>query len=192
MTSRFLAITAAAALSVTALTACGSGGEEETVGTTQPQAAESTTPSSVVQPSESDRPWTSEEPTSTIDRPGEAPVAPAPGASASPGEQTAPAAECSVGTIAADVGEQPIQDQMVLESCDGHWANVALQSTGVNSWAVRVDDRWQWLEADGRSQAQGLAEDCYLRETIDAHAPVPPEGKESLRICGAEDMLYAN
>lgn len=191
MTSRFLAISAAAALSATALTACGPGDEGETVGTTQPQAAESTTPSSVVQPSESERPWESGEPTATIDRPGEAPVSPAPGVTASPDKQTAPATGCSVGAIAADVGEQAVQDQMVLGSCDGRWANVALQSTGVNSWAVRVDDRWQWLEADGRSQAQGLADDCYLRETIDAHAPVPAEAKDSLRVCGPEDMLYA-
>lgn len=186
-------LTAVALFSFASLTACSSGSEDsgEPVDTTRPQAAETTTPSSTVHPSESSQPWTSGEATPTTERPGEAPVAPAPGVTADPAEQTAPVAGCSTQTIAADTGEQDSREQMVLGYCDGHWANVSLQSAGLDSWAVNEGGRWRWIESDGYTTNLGAAEDCYLPETLQAHAPVPQEARDALRVCTGDDVLYA-
>lgn len=81
---------------------------------------------------------------------------------------------------------------MVLGYCDGQWANVALQSAGLKSWAVREGGRWSWLQADGHTLNLGAAEDCYLPETIERHSPVPQEVRDEVRVCTADDVLYAS
>lgn len=155
----------------TALVACTGGADSEAaISTTEPAAAVATTPSSIVQPMETYRPWETPE-----TEPTQQPEPSVPG--------------CEISTIARDVGEEESASQMILGFCDGRWAHVSLDSAGLDGWAVRPEDRWGWLQADGHTTDVALSSECYLAETIEAHSPVPDEAQDDLSICGPNDVL---
>lgn len=192
-TGRLAAGTLSALAAASALVACAGERQPDAVATSEPAAAAATTPSSIVRPAESYRPWQADGPSSTTARPSPGATATGvTGATVAPADQVGGADGCDIPTIARDVGEQGSAQQMILGFCDGRWAQVSLQSAGLESWAVREGGQWTWLQADGYSPGQSLNNDCYRADTLAAHQPVPAPARENLPVCDAEDVLYAD
>lgn len=102
----------------------------------------------------------------------------------------ASAERCDTPFIAEAIGEPQNADRLIQFFCDGQWAHVGLEQTGIESFLVWENGTWTWLESDGHFAGVGLTVDCHLPETVNAHAPVPEEIEEAVYYCGPDDVLY--
>ena len=196
MTTTFRRSQLGLALALGLLMSGCSNEQDPEVSTGNPAGAESTIPSSAVKPEE-DAPPGAGAPPITSQRSSAAPKPPAPEPQPSNHGRRTDAGRleqgptegprCDLHVLASDINESNMVDSLVFTFCDGRWANVSQADTSVGNWLVRDpendDSPWAWLEVDGAGDGNQVAQNCFKKETVEAHQPVPDYVRENIQIC---------
>lgn len=167
------------------LSACSSDSESQDVATGDPAGAETTMPATAVTPEQDAPPGAGAPPVVTSSA---TPTSARDASSvAKPDPENLVGPRCDLPTIAKDVGEAGTEQDLVLDYCNGSWAHVSQANSSVGNWLVRSadkeDDPWAWLEVDGRQSVDNTDQNCFNRQTIEAHRPVPEQVWENVVLC---------